>query len=128
VLIHIAHDHKKKTENITLKGIFRNESDIKISEEGPFPSKTLLSKRDTPTASVKIGSLPVGGKIEVHSHKDVNQLEYYIKGKATLFLEGVGEKEIRPGTFMFAPKGVKHGIHSVTEELIIYCVFTPALF
>lgn len=111
-----------------MKGIFRNESEIKISKEGPFPAKTLLSKKDTPIASVKIGRLPVGGKIEVHSHKDINQLEYYIKGKATLFLEGVGEKEIGPGTFMFAPKGVKHGIHNVTEELIIYGVFTPALF
>lgn len=32
-------------EDKTLKGIFRNESEIKISKEGPFPAKTLLSKK-----------------------------------------------------------------------------------
>lgn len=78
--------------------------------------------------SVKVGRLPVGGEIVLHSHEGSNQLEYYPEGRATLFLEGVGEREIRPGSFMFAPKGVGHRIRNVTEELVIYSVFVPALF
>ena len=77
---------------------------------------------------VKIGELAVGGEISVHSHAKSNQIEYYPQGKATLYLEGVGEREILPGSFMFAPNGVKHGIREVTEKLIIYSVFIPALF
>ena len=111
-----------------MKGVFRYDQEIVVNEEGPFPAKTLLSRLDTPMVSVKVGTLPVGSEIAIHSHEESSQLEYYPKGKAILFLEGVGEKEIRPGAFMFAPKGVKHGIRNVTEELVIYSVFVPALF
>lgn len=94
-----------------------------MSAKGPFSAKILLSKEDTPMVSVKVGRLPVGGEIVLHSHEGSSQLEYYPEGRATLFLEGVGEREIRPGSFMFAPKGVGHRIRNVTEELVI----TPSL-
>jgi len=111
-----------------LKGLFGYADNVTVDKEGPFPAKILLSKLDTSLVSFKIGTLAVGGEILVHSHEESNQLEYYPKGKAKLFLEGVGEKQIRPGAFMFAPKGVKHSIRNVTEELTIYSVFFPALF
>lgn len=111
-----------------LKPLVRRESDTKLSKGGPFPAKILLSKDETPSVSVKVGKLPVGGKIPIHTHEDSDQLEYYIKGKAVFFLEGLGEIEIEPGAFTFAPKGVKHGILNVTEELMIISVFVPALF
>lgn len=111
-----------------MRSVFKRKSDIKLSEEGPFPARTLLSKDETPSVSVKIGKLPIGREIAIHMHEHSDQLEYYIKGRATLFLEGIGEKEIKPDTFMFAPKGVKHGIRNVTEELVIISVFIPALF
>jgi len=111
-----------------LKAIFRYRDSINIKKDGPFPAKTLLSELDTPLASVKVGKLAVGCEISVHSHTKSNQVEYYPQGKAILYLEGVGEKEILPGSFMFAPNGVKHGIREVTETLTIYSVFIPALF
>ena len=111
-----------------MTGIFRYGETIDLEKDGPFPAKVFLSSVDTPLASVKVGELAVGSDIPIHSHETSSQLEYYPKGKATLFLEGVGEVEIRPGAFMFAPKGVKHGITDVKEKLIIYSVFVPALF
>ena len=57
-----------------------------------------------------------------------DQIEYYIEGKAVLCLGGVGGKEIGKGSFIYAPKAVKHGIRNVTEPLKIYGAFLPALF
>ena len=111
-----------------MKAVLRYEEEIEMSKEGPFPAKVLLSEEDTELTSVKTGKLAIGQEIAVHSHKESSQLEYYPQGRATLFLEGEGDKEIRSGTFMFAPKGVKHGISNVTEELVIFSVFIPALF
>ena len=66
-----------------MKGIFRHESEVTMSVKGPFPAKILLSKEDTPMVSVKVGRLPVGGEIVLHSHEGSNQLEYYPEGRAT---------------------------------------------
>ena len=111
-----------------MKAIFKRESEVEVSEEGPFPAKILLSKDETQSASVKVGKLPVGQDIPIHIHEGSDQLEYYVKGRATLFVEDIGVKEIEQGTFMFVPKGVKHGIRNIREELVIVSIFVPALF
>jgi len=99
-----------------------------IDRKGPFPARILLSKTDTMDLSVKYGVLPIGQEIQIHNHQEHAQFEFYPSGRATLFLEGVGEKDIQPGSYMYAPKGVKHGIHSVREPLEIVSVFVPPLF
>jgi len=106
----------------------RREDEAETDRKGPFPAKILLSKVDTSAISIKVGTLPVDREIPVHFHEGADQLEYYIEGKAVLYLEGVGEKEIGKGSFMYAPKGIKHGIRNVKDPLKIYCVFLPALF
>ncbi len=108
--------------------MIRDSKDCPEDEKGPFPARILLSKIDTGDLSVKHGLLPIGQEIKVHNHEENAQVEFYPSGKAVLFVEGVGEKEIGPGTFMYAQRGVKHGIHSVQEPLEIISVFIPALF
>jgi len=108
--------------------IIRYEEELPLNEEGPFPAKILLSSKDTTTASVKFGALEKGKKIEIHAHAECDQLEYYIKGKALMFIEGLGEREVREGAFTYIPKGVKHGILEVTESLVMLTVFVPPLF
>jgi len=112
----------------SLKPIIRNEEDLNLNEEGPFPAKILLSKQDTVTASVKIGTLEKGRKIETHAHTESDQIEYYLSGKAIMFIEGLGEREISEGLFTYIPKGVRHGIREVIEPLKILTVFVPPLF
>ncbi len=111
-----------------MKPTIRNEEDPNLNEEGPFPAKILLSKQDTSTASVKVGTLEKGRKIEIHSHAESDQIEYYLSGKAIMFIEGLGEKKISKGSFTYIPKGVKHGILEVIEPLRILTVFVPPLF
>ncbi len=109
-------------------GLIRESKSCPTDAKGPFPARVLLSKLDTQELSVKHGVLPVGQEITVHSHQGHAQAEFYSAGRATLFVEGVGEKEIGPGSFMYAPRGVRHGIHSVKEPLEIVSVFVPPLF
>lgn len=109
-------------------GLIRESKSCPLDEKGPFPARILLSKVDTEEMSVKHGVLAVGQEIDVHCHEEQAQVEFYPSGKATLFVEGVGEREISSGYFMYAPQGVKHGIHSVVEPLEIVTIFVPALF
>jgi len=111
-----------------LKPIIRREEDLDLNEEGPFPAKILLSKQDTTTASVKIGTVEKGMKIEMHAHDESDQIEYYLSGKAIMFIEGLGEREIGRGIFTYIPKGVKHGVKEVIEPLKVITVFIPPLF
>jgi len=112
----------------SLKPLIRNEEDLGLNEEGPFPAKILLSKEDAPTASVKVGMLEKGRTIDLHAHAESDQIEYYLSGKAIMFIEGLGEREIKEGSFTYIPKGVKHGIREVIEPLRILTVFVPPLF
>lgn len=109
-------------------GLIRDSESCLLDEKGPFPARILLSKLDAEEMSVKHGVLSVGEEIDIHCHEEQAQVEFYPSGKATLFVEGVGEREIRSGSFMYAPRGVKHGIHSVSEPLEIVTIFVPALF
>jgi len=111
-----------------LKPLIRNEENLPLTEEGPFPAKILLSRHDTANASVKVGVLEMGRKIETHIHAESDQIEYYLSGKAVMFIEGIGEKVIEKGSFTYIPKGVKHGIREVIEPLKILTVFVPSLF
>ena len=75
--------------------IVRYEELLSLNQEGPFPSKFFLSKKDKSVASVKVGTLGRGNKIELHNHTSCNQIEYCIEGRAIMFIDGLGKKEIR---------------------------------
>ena len=108
--------------------MIKYEEEVALDEEGPFPAKILLSEKETSLASVKVGTLEAGMSIAIHAHDECNQIEYIMGGKATMYIEGLGEKELRKGAFTFIPKGVKHGVPEISEPLTIYTVFTPPLF
>jgi len=113
---------------VGLKPVVRHEEDVGLTEQGPFPAKILLSKKDTSIASVKLGTLEKGKKIEPHLHEECDQIEYYLKGKAYMYIEGLGQREIGKGSFTYIPRGVRHGMPNVVESLTILTVFVPALF
>ena len=115
-------------EDRKLKPLIKYEKNLSFSSGTPFLTKIFLSKSESPTASVRLSNLDEGGKIEMHAHVESDQIEYCIKGRAVMFIEGLGEKEIVEGTFTYVPKGVKHSIVRVIEPLTILTVFVPPLF
>ena len=94
---------------------------------GPF-LPAYLSQRLRPQTCVKRGVLKVGDVMKDHIHEDVDQFEYYPSGRAIFYVEGVGEKEIRAGSFSFSPRGKNHSVRQIIEDLEIITVFVPAFF
>jgi hypothetical protein len=57
---------------------------------------------------------------------NVTCILYPIHGKAEMHVEGAGTFPLNPGIIVRVPKGTKHKIFNVIEELLIYDVFQPA--
>ncbi len=70
--------------------------------------------------------LPVGTTVEKHTH-ECDDIIYVIKGKATMWIGGIGDLPMREGTFIRVPKGTEHHPHDIEEDLTVYDVFYPFL-
>jgi len=111
-----------------VKPIIKHESEIPISPNMPFPTKILLSKCDGAAASVRLSMLSQSSKLDMHTHEENDQIEYCIEGKAIMFVEGLGEREICKGTFIYVPRGVKHSLVKIIEPITLLTIFVPPLF
>ena len=91
--------------------------------------KTLLSKRDDRADSTCIVvRCPQGSEIEEHAHPEQDDIIYVLEGEATMWIEGLDEFKLEPGTFVNVPKGRRHRTYDVKKDLLIYDVFSPPMF
>ncbi|UCB50992.1 MAG: cupin domain-containing protein [Deltaproteobacteria bacterium] len=72
-------------------------------------------------------SVPVGKEVAEHTHENQDDVLYPIRGKSTMWVDGTGDFSLEPGVIVRVPKGTKHKITEVSEDLLIYDVFCPAL-
>ena len=70
--------------------------------------------------------IPPGKEILEHIHEEQVDILYPMQGEAEMYVEGTGTFLLKPGIVVRVPKGTKHKIFNVTEELLIYDVFQPA--
>ena len=71
--------------------------------------------------------VPAGKEVPEHIHETQDDILYPLEGKAVMWVDGGEDFILEPGVVVRVPKGVKHKIFDVTEELLIYDVFCPAL-
>ena len=71
--------------------------------------------------------IPVGKEVPEHIHANQDDILYPLVGKGIMWVDGAGEFPLVPGIIVKVPKGIKHKIRDITEELQIYDVFCPAL-
>lgn len=91
--------------------------------------KTLLSKRgDGADATCIVVRCLRGSEVEEHSHPDQDDIIYVLEGEATMWIEGMKEFKLEPGTFVSVPKGRRHRTYDVKKDLLIYDVFMPPIF
>jgi len=70
---------------------------------------------------------PRGGCTDYHAHESSGELMIFLSGTGRARL-GDDEREIGPGTAMYAPPGVRHKTENTGDEpLQIACVFVPAI-
>lgn len=108
---------------------------IEIVKETPHPflksvgMKTLYTKRDNEAnVTCFIVRCQVGAEIEEHIHHKETDIIYVLSGLATMWIEDRGSFTLESGVFVVVPKGLKHRTYNVKEELLLYDVFTPAMF
>ena len=71
--------------------------------------------------------IPTGIDIPEHIHETQDDILYPLKGKGVMWVDGCGDFSLEPGLIIRVPKGTKHKITDVTEAMLIYDVFSPAL-
>ena len=91
---------------------------------GPYPGVELLvlhQREDTGGVTVLRKFLP-GTTVPAHTHPLANETVYVVSGEWEE--DGVS---YGPGSFFFAPKGVRHGPHVARGEVISLTVFDGPL-
>jgi quercetin dioxygenase-like cupin family protein len=73
---------------------------------------------------VRIGC---GMEVPEHVHDHSDDILYPLVGKARMWVEGSGDFALEPGVIVRVSQGTKHRIFDVSEELLLYDVFWPAL-
>ena len=92
-------------------------------------SKALLSqKNDGAQVSIFLIQTTEGGTLSVpeHSHEDSEDIAYVLSGRAKMHIEGLGEIELKQGTFVRVPKKVKHRVYDIEPNFVVLNLFSPA--
>jgi quercetin dioxygenase-like cupin family protein len=87
----------------------------------------ISSKEHNLNVTCMLVTVPAGKDVPEHIHDTQDDILYPLKGKAVMWVEDVGEFTLEPGLIVRVPKGKKHKITNVVEELLVYDVFSPAL-
>ena len=88
----------------------------------------VTKKEDGLDVTCMLARIPAGQEIPEHVHEEQVDILYPLQGKAEMFVDGAGTFALEPGMIVRVPKNTKHYIFNVTEELLIYDVFQPAVF
>ena len=90
--------------------------------------KPLVTKReDGLNVTCMLVRVPAGIEIPEHVHEEQVDILYPIQGEAEMYVEGCGTFQLKPGVVVRVPKDTKHKIWNVSEELLVYDVFQPAI-
>ena len=87
----------------------------------------ITQKEDNLDVTCMLVDIPAGAEVPEHVHETQDDILYPLSGKGTMWIDGAGEFTLEPGQIIRVPKDTKHKITRVTEALLIYDVFCPAL-
>lgn len=84
--------------------------------------KTLGSQQ----LGVSIVHMGPGERVKRHRH-EYEEAYYVVEGNGVMYLEGVGDIELRPGRSVYIPPQTIHGQVNTSEEeqLLILCSLSP---
>ena len=109
----------------------KREEDLEWADHPFLPIQIkvfLAQKSDRSDITCFLVKIPRGQEIPEHIHETQEDIIFLLHGRGKMWIEGVGNFTIMPGTFVRVPKNTKHRIYDVTEEILNYDVFSPPLF
>ena len=71
--------------------------------------------------------IPRGAEVPTHSHECQSDILYPLYGRFKMWIEGIGEIEVKKGMIVRIPRGVKHKVYDVQEDSLIINVFSTSL-
>jgi mannose-6-phosphate isomerase-like protein (cupin superfamily) len=77
--------------------------------------------------SIIMVRIPVGVVVPDHIHGNSEDILFILSGSATMWIDGVGEVPLRKGSVIRVPRNTNHRIFDVTEEVLVYDVFSPGI-
>lgn len=90
-------------------------------------SAYLLSQRnDGSGITYALTHWSVGARFETHIHERSDDIIYVFKGRATIWIDGLGDVALEAGSFVNIPRGVAHLPHDVEEDTIAQHTWFPA--
>jgi quercetin dioxygenase-like cupin family protein len=93
--------------------------------------RTLFSADRTPTESMTVGvaEIAAGGSSDFPLHRHAQPEIYYILAGSGIARVGGEEHAMRPGSALFVPGGIEHGIRNTGGDLLrIFYVFPASSF
>jgi len=123
-------------ESRIISGDIKNETFKMLKDENwefhPLVKEVLLNfvinKKDNEAGvTCLFVKIPKGREIPEHLHELSNDIIVPLEGKATIWIQGIGEFEMRRGVVINIPKGVKHKIFNVNEDVFAFDVFNPGI-
>jgi quercetin dioxygenase-like cupin family protein len=123
-------------ESRIISGDIKNETFKVLKDENweshPLVKEVLLNfiitKKDNEAGvTCLFVRIPKGREIPEHFHELSNDIIVPLEGEAKIWIQGIGEFEMRRGVVINIPKGVKHKIFDVTEDVFAFDVFNPGI-
>jgi quercetin dioxygenase-like cupin family protein len=91
--------------------------------------KKMITKEQFGEESPSIIMVKIPAHVEVpeHIHDTSEDILFILSGSGTMWIDEIGEVALQKGTVVRVPRNTKHRIIDVSEELLIYDVFSPGI-
>jgi len=77
--------------------------------------------------SIVMVKIPSGVEVPEHIHETSEDILFIVSGHGTMWIDGVGPVRMKKDAVVRVPRNTKHKIFDVTEELLVYDVFSPGI-